>query len=184
MTMEKISRSGYINHTMLGLKVTMGRKAAGLEPISLRGFTIRSLKIQRVVEDGRSYRCVCNKCRGHKYLNPETDWVRDDINGRGYVCFACQGKGSFGLPQPEIYRDAVGLWILDAHLRDAYPQIQRLMTSELSCESIELPYFKPTKELWSMMMVRSLEGMDAVQPDDELFERLFPVWERASHLGD
>lgn len=181
--MGNLSRSGYINHTMLGLRVTMARKVAGLEPISLRGYTIRSLKIIDVEEQGKgSWRCICNKCKGQKHLNPETDWVRDDINGRGYVCFSCQGRGSFVLPRPEVYRDAVALWILEAHFRGAYDQIWRLMHSELQTPGINLPYFSPVKELWTMVMFRALEGMDAVQEGDEVFERLLPIRERANQL--
>lgn len=186
-----VPKSGFINHKLIHIKMDLTKMANGVEAVTLRGYTIRSLSAPRnvmcftvVEEQGKgNWRGQCSKCQGEGDLTGHGMVVRDDILGRGNICFACQGRGWFVLPKPEVYRDVVALWILDRFMADEDVQIAKLCNSEWACPAINMPYYSLASDLWQTTGMRILAGMDPVQEGDEIYERLLPIYNRMKNVA-
>ena len=179
-----VSKSGFINNKLIHLKMDLTKMANGIEPVTLRGYTMRSLGLSVIEEQGKgNWRGMCQKCQGEGDLTGHGMILRDDILGRGNICFACQGRGWFVLPKPEVYRDVVAMWILDRFMADEDDQIAKLCNSEWACPAINMPYYSLVSDLWQTTGMRILAGMDPVQEGDEIYERLLPIYNRMKNVA-
>lgn len=99
----------------------------GEREVSLRGNTLRSMKIFK----SENLKAFCGKCSGTGNLDGK-DWAIDDLfDGRGQVCFACDGRGHFKLVHPDMYRRVFGLWVMSRLETGQTHEIDLLCVSEL-----------------------------------------------------
>lgn len=129
-----LKKSGYVNHRMVNLKMDVVRMAAGEQPVTLRGYTLRAMKMGPTLQDGRDWRSICMKCGGEGVINQdEVTWpVKEiDLRGRFCVCFACDEKGQFVLPKPNIYMDMLVVWLMGKVEHGRFEEIERVGKSEV-----------------------------------------------------
>lgn len=100
------SNSRFINHRLMNFVSVVRSITRGEIPVpqNLRNLTIQSLRLFKTFQDDDgSYYCTCAKCNSSGRFEEDAPGVRLDIEGRGPICFACQGEGHFPLPSPDEY---------------------------------------------------------------------------------
>ncbi len=129
-----LSKSGYVNHRMVNLKMDVVRMAAGEKPVTLRGYTLRAMKMGPTIQDNKDWRSICMKCKGEgKIHQDQVTWpVKEiDLRGRFCVCFACNEKGVFVLPKIQDYKDMLVVWLMGKVETERFSEIERVCQSEI-----------------------------------------------------
>lgn len=131
----RLNNSGYVNQRMANLKMDVVRMAHGIKPLKLGGYTLRAMKMGPTFLDNNDWRAVCIKCSGAGHLNPEEvnyEVKEIDVRGRIDVCFACDGKGWFPIPQPTTYKEFLTLWLMEKVEQGKWEEIDRVCDSEMT----------------------------------------------------
>ena len=149
-------RSGYVNQRLVNLKMDIVQMANGVKPLTLRGWTLRAMKMGPTYEENRNWRAVCMKCAGKGWIDPEeVDFpVKEiDVNGRRNLCFSCEGKGTFCLPNPTLYKEVVSLWLMGKADQGMWEEIHTVCESELHyisslMEEPQIQFELEVQQLW------------------------------------
>ena len=123
------NKSGWINQAAVRFRSEVMMMAGGAKAPKLT--TWRSYKFGPTYKEGLDWRACCPKCFGQGELDPDATFVREDVRGRGHICFACQGRGWFSLPSPTIYKEFLVVWGMDKVSQGKVNEVERVFQSEV-----------------------------------------------------
>lgn len=158
MSDQKQAPSGYANRVMMTLRAHINKMNQGLITPSLRGYTIRSLKWPGTLQDGKSWRAVCNRCKGEGVIYE--NWAKEVEWSGKTDCFACPNhQGWFALPQPEQYIEFLNWWVFYMLQEGREKEIYRVMESEIQWISDGDQEDDP----WSFIILGFWKGLGGLQ---------------------
>jgi len=115
----------FANLQMFKFGQTVNAMLFGAREVDPKGFALGRIPLaDRMWMDGPNWRAECLRCKGTGTYTGRHP--KKDLAGRGYICFACQGKGEFKLPDPETYTNVCRLYAAVMELRaSANPDVMK-----------------------------------------------------------